>query len=188
VRPLACDSHRPERSGAWVEADAGTEDAASSLPVAGPGVRGAGSPPTHNMPVDAVLGGIDPSRPSSGERVGPTVVGVTDGGIGLLAPGRTEAPRPEAGPLAALRLLEAPEPVEVECVGGTPSVVWWRGRRMPVARASGPERLSGDWWRDAYRRDYWRCEAGESEFVVYVDRGHGTAAGAAPWYLHGWYD
>jgi protein ImuB len=87
----------------------------------------------------------------------------------------------------ALRLLEAPEPVEVECVGGAPSVVWWRGRRMPVSRAVGPERLSGDWWQDVYRRDYWRCEAGESEFVVYVDRGRGAADGA-PWYLHGWYD
>jgi protein ImuB len=108
-----------------------------------------------------------------------------------VAPVASTAPSHEAGagvlPTVALRLLEAPEPVEVECVGAAPSVVWWRGRRMPVSRAVGPERLSGDWWQDAYRRDYWRCEAGESEFVVYVDRGRG-AVDAASWYLHGWYD
>jgi hypothetical protein len=54
-----------------------------------------------------------------------------------------------------------------------------------VRRAEGPERLSGDWWRDGYRRDYWRCEGegGDGDFVLYRDR---AAPGA--WYLQGWYD
>ena len=46
---------------------------------------------------------------------------------------------------------------------------WWD---VAVPQAGGPERLSGDWWRDGYRRDYWRCEgeAGDGEFVLYRDR------------------
>jgi hypothetical protein len=179
VRPLACDSHRPERSGAWVDA----ELAEPSEPAAAPA---AGSPPTHIMPLGGARSVTDPTPHVASERVADAPAGgdaerVGGPRIGVLA---TERPAAVA-PLAVLRLLEAPEPVEVECAGGAPSVVWWRGRRMPVSRATGPERLSGDWWRDAYRRDYWRCEAGESEFVVYVDRGY---ADAASWYLHGWYD
>ena len=97
---------------------------------------------------------------------------------------------------AALRLLETPEPVEVERSAETdaPVAVWWRGRRIPVERAAGPERLSGDWWRDAFRRDYWRCAAagggaaaggsgGGGELVLFVDR-----AGGGGWYVQGWYD
>ncbi|HKG92396.1 MAG TPA: hypothetical protein VKA84_10910 [Gemmatimonadaceae bacterium] len=94
---------------------------------------------------------------------------------------------------AALRLLETPEPVEVERSADTeaPVAVWWRGRRIPVERAAGPERLSGDWWRDAFRRDYWRCAAsggggsggGHGELVLFVDR-----AGGGGWYVQGWYD
>jgi hypothetical protein len=89
-------------------------------------------------------------------------------------------------PGRALRLLETPEPVEVECAPEAPAVpraMRWRGRHIAVDRPVGPERLSGDWWRDSYHRDYWRCESGEAgDFVVFLDR-----AGAC-WYLHGWYD
>jgi hypothetical protein len=82
---------------------------------------------------------------------------------------------------AALRLLEAPEPIDVEHTAGVPSAFWWRGCRLPVESASGPERLSGDWWRDGYARDYWRCAGAAGEFLIYLDR-------ARRWYLQGWYD
>jgi protein ImuB len=84
---------------------------------------------------------------------------------------------------AVLRLLDTPEPVDVECPHGIPDAVWWRGRRLSIASANGPERLSGDWWRaDAYARDYWRCVADEEgELLLYHEAG-------AHWYLQGWYD
>ena len=84
---------------------------------------------------------------------------------------------------AVLRLLDTPEPVDVEAPHGIPDAVWWRGRRLSLASANGPERLSGDWWRaDAYARDYWRCVADdEGELLLYHEAG-------SQWYLQGWYD
>ncbi len=95
-----------------------------------------------------------------------------------------ETPR-AASPLdhAALRLLETPDPVTVECgVHGAPSAVAWQQRRVVVSHASGPERLTGDWWRaDAFARDYWRCVAdGEGDLLLYQEMGR--------WFVHGWFD
>ena len=70
----------------------------------------------------------------------------------------------------ARRAFDPPEAVEVLCDGDAPRVVTWRGQRIAVTRALGPERLSGDWWDDGYRRDYWRCESGAGELVVFFDR------------------
>ena len=86
---------------------------------------------------------------------------------------------------ACSRQLETPEPVDVECADGQPRVLWWRGRRMRIERPSGPERLAGDWWKDQYTRDYWRCEDpdGEGTLVLYNDHSSGSA-----WFVQGWYD
>jgi hypothetical protein len=91
---------------------------------------------------------------------------------------------PEPAPVAtaAHRALEPAEPVDVECDGEVPRVVTWRGHRIAVSRPIGPERLSGDWWDDGYRRDYWRCESLAGEFVVYLDRADDA------WRLQGWVD
>jgi hypothetical protein len=82
----------------------------------------------------------------------------------------------------ALRLLEVPEPIEVEWSAGAPCGMWWRECRSVIRRAAGPERLSGHWWKDDFHRDYWRCEGEEGEFLIFRDRNTGE------WYLHGWYD
>jgi protein ImuB len=82
----------------------------------------------------------------------------------------------------SLRLLESPESVFVVCDGEMPNAVTWRGRRITIERAIGPERLSGDWWDDGYRRDYWRCESAFGEFMLYIDRMDDQ------WWLQGWYD
>ena len=92
-------------------------------------------------------------------------------------------------PPLALRLLESPEPIDVEAPDGIPAALRWRGRHIGVAHADGPERLSGEWWRGGYRRDYWRCEgepdlpAGRGDFLIYFERGT-----APRWWMHGWYD
>ena len=91
-------------------------------------------------------------------------------------------PAPLPATTAAHRALEPAEPVEVECEGEVPRVVTWRGHRIAISRPIGPERLSGDWWDDGYRRDYWRCESLAGEFVVYLDRADDA------WRLQGWVD
>jgi protein ImuB len=99
----------------------------------------------------------------------------------------TVDPWPVASGLpSALRQLEQPESVEVECRDGVPRLLWWRGRRVRLERAVGPERLSGDWWKDQYARDYWRCEEaeGDSDLVLF----HDGSMAAGGWYVHGWYD
>ena len=91
-------------------------------------------------------------------------------------------PEPPPATTAAHRALEPAEPVDVECEGEVPRVVTWRGHRLEIQRPIGPERLSGDWWDDGYRRDYWRCESLAGEFVVYLDRADDA------WRLQGWVD
>lgn len=84
---------------------------------------------------------------------------------------------------AALRLLEPAESAAVDPDGaGAPATVHWRGRALAVTRADGPERLSGEWWADPYRRDYWRCTTAAGLLLAYRDR----AAGG--WWVQGWYD
>ncbi len=68
------------------------------------------------------------------------------------------------------------------CENERPRVINWHNRRIVVERAVGPERLSGDWWNDGYRRDYWRCESAFGDFLLYVDRADDQ------WWLQGWYD
>jgi protein ImuB len=83
---------------------------------------------------------------------------------------------------ASSRLLDTPEQVDVDAPRGMPRILWWRGRRVVITRARGPERLSGDWWKDSYAREYWRCESDElaRDFLLYRD--------GAGWRLQGWYD
>jgi protein ImuB len=87
----------------------------------------------------------------------------------------------ESRVFSSLRLLEAPERVDVDR-DPVPRRIFWRGRAIPVVNAIGPERLSGDWWTDGYSRDYWRCESDEEcgELVLYRD--------TAGWWVQGWYD
>ncbi|GLC24222.1 hypothetical protein rosag_07350 [Roseisolibacter agri] len=84
---------------------------------------------------------------------------------------------------AALRLLEPAESADVapDAVGA-PTTVHWRGRALAVTRADGPERLSGEWWADPYRRDYWRCTTAAGLLLAYRDRARGG------WWVQGWYD
>ena len=84
----------------------------------------------------------------------------------------------------AARLLESPEPIAITTdKRGTPLVMHWRGRRVSLTRAHGPERLSGEWWHaEPFARDYWRCESDElgQDLLLYRDAGG--------WRLQGWYD
>jgi protein ImuB len=158
VRAVHQDTHRPEHAGMWkdaleVEPVHRTRDV---MPVVRPA-------PALAAPANA---SVARTTLADGARVLQMV--------------REPAPLPTTA--AAHRALEPAEPVDVECDGEVPRVVTWRGHRIAVSRPIGPERLSGDWWDDGYRRDYWRCESLAGEFVVYLDRADDA------WRLQGWVD
>lgn len=101
---------------------------------------------------------------------------------------RPGSPRPgpsRPGPPLAARQLDPPEPVDVECAGAVPQLLRWRGQHLRLTHPRGPERLAGDWWKDGYTRDYWRCDdpEGEGTLVLYHDRAPGGG-----WFVHGWED
>lgn len=91
------------------------------------------------------------------------------------------------------RLLPRPEPIETVALLPDHPPVWiaWRGIRRKVARADGPERVFGEWWkRDAERiavRDYFRIEdeAGERFWVFRAGDGENSGTGSHRWFLHG---
>jgi protein ImuB len=67
----------------------------------------------------------------------------------------------------------------------------WRGRAYRVARADGPERIYGEWWRRTQEaeavRDYFQVEAEDGARFWLYRRGDGVdpATGDLSWYLHG---
>jgi protein ImuB len=164
VRAVHQDTHRPEHAGVWREA-LDVEPAAQRTRDA---VRSEGGSRSLDSlrEVEGSALAIPATRSADGARVLQMV--------------REPAPLPATA--AAHRALEPAEPVDVECEGEVPRVVTWRGHRIDVSRPIGPERLSGDWWDDGYRRDYWRCESKAGEFVVYLDRADDA------WRLQGWVD
>ncbi|HSA57845.1 MAG TPA: hypothetical protein VLE53_19185 [Gemmatimonadaceae bacterium] len=166
VIPVARDEHRPERAGAWMAIE---EEAGDQRPEA----RG-------NKESSRVTGHESRTTKSGGSSP------VTRHPLPDVSESRVPSPESRSSSLAVLRQLESPEVVDVECRDdGAPCVLWWRGRRVPLVRALGPERLGGDWWKDEYARDYWQCEeaGGSSDLVLF----HDYAAGGG-WYVQGWYD
>jgi protein ImuB len=87
------------------------------------------------------------------------------------------------------RLLTPPEPVMVMAVlpDAPPSAFTWRGSRRRVARADGPERVFGEWWRAddevLASRDYYRVED-ETGARYWLFRDAPAGEGAR-WWLHG---
>lgn len=159
VRPVARDSYAPERAGGWVE----VEQAASAVPL--DVLRAQGNGARANA---AVTG--EHANEMHGVR--------TNGMRG--AHGGAEIARPAP----AARLLESPEHIAVVTDrSGVPLQVFWKGRRLALTQAAGPERLSGEWWHaQPFARDYWRCECDElgQDLLIYRDAGG--------WHLQGWYD
>jgi protein ImuB len=161
VRAQARDTHRPEKAGIWRELQ-------SDGPTVGQ------SPGTADLSRQTTVG------PSDRETIRPV--------LRLISP-LTVHRSPFTEPAASLpatpaarRALDPPEPVEVVCEDETPRLVTWRGQHIAITRALGPERLSGDWWDDGYRRDYWRCESTTGELTLYRDRSDDA------WRLQSWGD
>jgi protein ImuB len=192
VRPVARDAHRPEGRGAWVDVSEAADGGAAAAPPPPPragSVSGSGAN-AHQGGAPSLRSGQAP--PTSTLAISPAP-SVTRSSPSI--PGDRVAPNDDDD-YAALRLLEAPEAVAVECSAGeegAPAAREWRGRRVAFARAEGPERLSGEWWKEGFRRDYWRCgESGGSEFLLFLERpalsSSPSSGTAGRWCVQGWYD
>jgi protein ImuB len=93
-----------------------------------------------------------------------------------------------------VRLLSPPERVE-NVVALLPDLpprrFTWRGRAYRVARADGPERIHGEWWKRTAEaegvRDYFQVEDEEGARFWLYRKGDGIdqRTGDLSWYLHG---
>lgn len=91
------------------------------------------------------------------------------------------------------RLLPRPEAIEtVALLPDHPPVAFtWRGTRRRVARADGPERIFGEWWKREAEllavRDYFRVEdeSGRRYWIFRSGDGEDPATGSQRWFLHG---
>ena len=107
---------------------------------------------------------------------------------GRAGPGRPEAASSpgESSVAGVLRLLPEPRPVDVRWEGGRPVAAWDGEGRHEIVTAEGPERLSGEWWEDPYRREYYRACTADGE-LLWLFREY-RSDGAWHWWLHGWWD
>ncbi|HYI41033.1 MAG TPA: DUF6504 family protein [Allosphingosinicella sp.] len=164
-----------------------------------------------------VAGRVEPLAPEqlSGDRPEADLAMLVDRLAGRLGPRRlyrataVESDVPErsvarTGPLDValpwpkwprpVRLLSPPERVE-NVVALLPDLpprrFTWRGRAYRVARADGPERIHGEWWKRTAEaegvRDYFQVEDEEGARFWLYRRGDGVDArtGDLSWYLHG---
>lgn len=92
----------------------------------------------------------------------------------------------EAAVAGVLRLLPEPREVEVRWEDGKPTAAWDGEGKHEIVVAEGPERLSGDWWEDPYRREYYRVATADGE-LLWVFR-ECVPGGIWRWWLHGWWD
>lgn len=103
-------------------------------------------------------------------------------------------PEPEPGepPLRPIYLFDPPQRIEsmmAEVPDGPPRRFRWRRTVHDVARAEGPERIAGEWWRrhDGMipTRDYFRVEDRRGRRFWIFRHGLYSETDAPNWYLHG---
>lgn len=112
----------------------------------------------------------------------------------LLAPAAYTLPEPAPRHVGTLRPITIfpPEPVTAAS-GAPPASFRWRRMRFTTLRASGPERITPEWWFDdpAWRsglRDYWRIETNEGPrlWLFLTPQAQGwSAAEGQNWYVQG---
>jgi protein ImuB len=95
------------------------------------------------------------------------------------------------------RMLARPEAIEVIALlpDDAPRMFIWRGKRYRVTQGDGPERLHGEWWRDAgieserplSIRDYYQVEtmSGGRYWLFRAGDGESPSTGSMRWFLHG---
>lgn len=110
----------------------------------------------------------------------PGALGVTASSDAAIAP---ETPGAVPG---VLHLLPEPLPLRVATEADRPTEIWGEAGQHVLAAAEGPERLSGDWWKDPYHREYFRV-CTEEGGLLWLFREY-RPSGELRWWLHGWWD
>lgn len=92
-------------------------------------------------------------------------------------------------PLRPLQMFDPPQPVDTlaEVPDGSPLRFRWRRVLHEVARAEGPERIGGEWWRapDQKTRDYYRVEDREGRRFWLFRQGLYGETDEPRWFVHG---
>jgi protein ImuB len=127
-------------------------------------------------------------------RLAPIESDVPERSLARVAP--LEAPSgltwPEALPRPS-RIFIPPQPIEALALlpDHPPAFFTWRRVRRRVARADGPERIFGEWWRTDTEthavRDYFQIEdeAGARYWLFRTGDGQDPKTGAHVWFIHG---
>ena len=131
-------------------------------------------------------------------RLGARPSAMPERGVASLAPLGREVSAPFAADLPRpARLLSPPEPIAVTAMlpDHPPAMFVWRRSRHRVVAADGPERLHGEWWREAGHeaetpfmvRDYFQVEVegGGRYWIFRLGDGEWPASGPMQWFLHG---
>lgn len=95
-------------------------------------------------------------------------------------------------PLRPIYLFDPPQPIDGvmhETPDGPPARFRWRRALHDVARAEGPERIAGEWWRRhdvaIPTRDYYRVEDRRGRRFWIFRHGLYAESETPRWYLHG---
>ncbi|AQR61162.1 nucleotidyltransferase [Brevundimonas sp. LM2] len=96
---------------------------------------------------------------------------------------------PESPPLRPFQMFDPPQPIETVSLApdGPPAQFRWRRVTHQVARAEGPERIGGEWWRrPGHRtRDYYRVEDRDGRRFWLFRAGFYGEEPEPRWYIHG---
>jgi len=111
----------------------------------------------------------------------------------MLSPADAQGRDPPGRPPRPIRLFTPPQPIEAAWLlpDDPPFRFTWRHRSHRVARADGPERIAGEWWRldasdcgDAVR-DYYRVEDQDGCRFWLFRAGLAGGDHWPRWYVHG---
>ena len=99
---------------------------------------------------------------------------------------------PDEPPLRPIHLFDPPQPIEAVMAGvpdGPPARFRWHRTLHEVARAEGPERIAGEWWRrhdiPIPTRDYYRVEDRRGRRLWIFRHGLYGESETPRWYVHG---
>jgi protein ImuB len=172
-RPIARQSHLPERASGWVSAIRSSLSRSDREGDHGAKRRGGGVKRNLSRAPLGIAGAkpLHPSTSSSGPHPQPAA--------------REELRRPQ-------RLLDRSEAIAViyATPEGLPRRFVWRRAVHDIVKAQGPERIAPEWWRQSAAsrlRDYYRIEDAEGRrYWIYREGVIGDGRGGAPnWFIHG---
>jgi len=138
--------------------------------------------------LSARLGAKRVLRPRLSETHQPEKAGGWSAGLGTPPVETLTKPPSDSVMRRPISLFARPQQIETlaSVPDGPPIRFRWRRVLREVARAEGPERISGDWLGGALTRDYYRVEDKEGRrYWLYREGFYGESDEAPRWFVHG---